>query len=163
MVSGSLVERIAGAFGAFAERYRRFFATRARDNSAAAVVAAACPQRFQHFISNSPWDHEPVLAQLSCDADMLVGGKPESCLIIDETSFIKQGERSVGVARQWSGRLGKVDNCQVAVFAVLSDGRQNVPIDMRLYLPRKWVEDEARCTLAGVPASARELKSKSQH
>ena len=148
MVSGSLVERIAGAFGAFAERYRRFFATRARDNSAvaerylqgltqarectfegmAAVVAAACPQRFQHFISNSPWDHEPVLAQLSCDADMLVGGKPESCLIIDETSFIKQGERSVGVARQWSGRLGKVDNCQVAVFAVLSDGRQNVPI-----------------------------------
>src|SRR5438128_2697891 len=183
MVSGSLVERIAGAFGAFAERYRRFFATRARDNSAvaerylqgltqarectfegmAAVVAAACPQRFQHFISNSPWDHEPVLARLSCDADMLVGGKPERCLIIDETSFIKQGERSVGVARQWSGRLGKVDNCQVAVFAVLSNGRQNVPIDMRLYLPRKWVEDEARCTLAGVPASAREVKSKSQH
>ena len=159
------MERIARAFGAFAERYRRFFATRARDNSAvaerylqgltqarectfegmAAVVDAACPQRFQHFISNSPWDHEPVLAQLSRDADLLVGGKPESCLIIDETSFIKQGERSVGVARQWSGRLGKVDNCQVAVFAVLSDGRQNVPIDMRLYLPRKWVEDEARC------------------
>src|SRR6266404_1324933 len=183
MVSASLVERIAGAFGAFAERYRRFFATRARDNSAvaerylqgltqarectfegmAAVVAAACPQRFQHFISNSPWDHEPVLAQLSCDADMLVGGKPESCLIIDETSFIKQGERSVGVARQWSGRLGKVDNCQVAVFAVLSDGRQNVPIDMRLYLPRKWVEDEARCERAGVPPSARQLKSKSEH
>ena len=181
MVSGSLVERIAGAFGAFAERYRRFFATRARDNSAvaerylqgltqarectfegmAAVVDAACPQQFQHFISNSPWDHEPVLAQLSCDADMLVGGKPESCLIIDETSFIKQGERSVGVARQWSGRLGKVDNCQVAVFAVLSDGRQNVPIDMRLYLPRKWVEDEARCARAGVPPAARQLKSKS--
>ena len=94
-----------------------------------------------------------MLAQVARDADLLVGGMPESCLIIDETSFIKQGERSVGVARQWSGRLGKVDNCQVAVFAVLSDGRQNVPIDMRLYLPRKWIEDEARCTLAGVPAS----------
>ena len=163
--------------------YRRFFATRARDNSAvaerylqgltqarectfegmAAVVEAACPQRFQHFISNSPWDHEAVLAQLGCDADMLVGGKPESCLIIDETSFIKQGERSVGVARQWSGRLGKIDNCQVAVFAVLSDGRQNVPIDMRLYLPRQWVEDEARCECAGVPPFARQLKSKSEH
>ena len=175
--------RIAGAFGAFAERYRRFFATRARDNSAvaerylrgltqatectfegmAAVVEAACPQQFQHFISNSPWAHEPVLAQLACDADRLIGGKPESCLIIDETSFIKQGDRSVGVARQWSGRLGKVDNCQVAVFAVLSDGRQNVPIDMRLYLPRQWVEDAARCERAGVPPSARQLKSKSEH
>src|SRR5689334_9989962 len=99
MVCGSLVERIAGAFGAFAERYRRFFATRERGNSAvagrclqgltqasecpfegmAAVVEAACPQQFQHFISNSPWDHEPVLAQLSRDADVLVGGTPESC------------------------------------------------------------------------------------
>ncbi len=177
------MERIARAFGGFSEQYRQFFGTRTRDNSAvaerylrgltqasectfegmAAVVEAGCPQQFQHFISNSPWDHEPVLAQVARDADLLVGGTPESCLIIDETSFIKQGERSVGVARQWSGRLGKVDNCQVAVFAVLSDGRQNVPIDMRLYLPRKWVEDEARCTLAGVPASARELKSKSQH
>ncbi len=176
------MERIAGAFGAFAERYRRFFATRARDNSAVAerylqglaqasectfegmgaVVEAACPQRFQHFISNSPWDHEAVLAQLSCDADRLVGGKPESCLIIDETSFLKKGERSVGVARQWSGRLGKVDNCQVAVFAVLSDGQQNVPIDMRLYLPRQWVEDEARCARAGVPPAARQLRSKSE-
>ena len=177
------MDRIAGAFEAFAERYRRFFATRARDNSAvaarylqglaqagectfegmAAVVEAACPQRFQHFISNSPWDHEAVLAQLSGDADRLVGGKPESCLIIDETSFIKQGKRSVGVARQWSGRLGKIDNCQVAVFAVLSDGRENVPIDMRLYLPRQWVEDAARCERAGVPPSARQLTSKSQH
>jgi SRSO17 transposase len=177
------VERIAQAFRGFTEQYRELFGTRTRDNSAvaerylqgltqarectfegmAAVVEAGCPQQFQHFISNSPWDHEPVLAQVARDADLLVGGTPESCLIIDETSFIKQGERSVGVARQWSGRLGKVDNCQVAVFAVLSDGRQNVPIDMRLYLPRKWVEDEARCTLAGVPDSARELKSKSRH
>jgi len=183
MFSASLVERIAGAFGAFAERYRRFFATWTRDNSAvaerylqglaqsaqctfegmAAVVEAACPQRFQHFISNSPWDHEAVLAQLAGDADRLVGGKPESCLIIDETSFIKQGKRSVGVARQWSGRLGKVDNCQVAVFGVLSDGRQNVPIDMRLYLPRQWIEDKARCERAGVPPAARQLKSKSEH
>src|SRR5258708_19958484 len=106
MVSGSLVERIAGAFGAFAERYRRFFATRARDNSAvaerylqgltqarectfegmAAVVAAACPQRFQHFISNSPWDHEPVLAPLPSAAAMLVVAQPQTCPIIDQTS-----------------------------------------------------------------------------
>lgn len=100
----------------------------------ASVVDASCPQQFQHFISNSPWDHKPVLAQISQDADRLLGGKPSSCLIIDESSFAKQGDRSVGVARQWSGRLGKVDNCQVAVFGVLSDGQRHTPVDMRLYL-----------------------------
>src|SRR5215469_4696108 len=57
----------------------------------------------------------------------------------------------------------KVDDCQVAVFAVLSDGQHNVPIDMRLYLPRQWVEDAARCERAGVPPAARLLKSKSEH
>src|SRR6202044_2384744 len=87
--------------------------------SMAAVVEGGCAQQFQHFISNSPWDHEPVVAQIGQDADRLLGGKPTSSLIIDESSFAKQGDRSVGVARQWSGRLGKVDNCQVAVFAVL--------------------------------------------
>jgi hypothetical protein len=78
------------------------------------VVEGGCAQQFQHFISNSPWRHEPVVAQIAADADALLGGQDDSCLIIDESSFPKQGERSVGVARQWSGRLGKVDNCQVA-------------------------------------------------
>ena len=101
--------------------------------SMATVVDASCPQQFQHFISNSPWDHKPVLAQVGRDADRLLGGQLSSCLIIDESSFAKQGDRSVGVARQWSGRLGKVDNCQVAVFGVLSDGQRHTPVDMRLY------------------------------
>ena len=78
----------------------------------ATVVEGGCAQQLQHFISNSPWEHEPVVAQIGQDADALVGGKPTSCLIIDESSFAKQGDRSVGVARQLSGRLGKVDNCQ---------------------------------------------------
>lgn len=129
----------------------------------AAVVDSSCAQQFQHFISNSPWDHEPVVAQISEDADRLLGGKPTSCLIVDESSFPKQGDRSVGVARQWSGRLGKVDNCQVAVFAVLSDGQRHAPVDMRLYLPKRWVEDAVRCEQAGVPVDARKLTSKSGH
>jgi SRSO17 transposase len=66
----------------------------------AAVVENGCAQRFQHFISQSPWDHEPVVAQIARDADALLGGKPDSALIIDESSFPKQGRRSVGpVAR----------------------------------------------------------------
>jgi SRSO17 transposase len=178
-----LVEGIADAFAIFVDRYCRFFRTKTRDCAAAAgrylrglaqaedctfaemasVVDASCAQQFQHFISNSPWDHEAVVAQISQDATRLLGGKPTSSLIIDESSFAKQGDRSVGVARQWSGRLGKVDNCQVAVFGVLSDGQRHAPVDMRLYLPKCWIDDPARCERAGIPMKARSLASKSEH
>ena len=165
------------------DRYGPFFRTRGRDNAPvagrylnglaqaaeatfaamAAVVEQGCAQQFQHFISNSPWRHEPVVAQIGQDADRLLGGKPTSCLIIDESSFAKQGDRSVGVARQWSGRLGKVDNCQVAVFAVLTDGERHALVDERLYLPKRWIDDPVRCDQASVPAEARKLTSKSEH
>src|SRR5664279_3640389 len=174
---------MADAFAIFIDRYCHFFRTRTRASAAvagrylcglaqaadctfasmASVVDESCAQQFQHFISNSPWDHEPVLAQISRDADRLLGGKPTSALIIDESSFAKQGDRSVGVARQWSGRLGKVDNCQVAVFGVLTDDQRHAPVDMRLYLPKGWIEDAARCDKAGVPLAARTLTSKTAH
>jgi SRSO17 transposase len=178
-----LVEEIAAAFAKFLGRHGHFFRTRGRDNAAvagrylhglaqaedctfesmASVVEGGCAQQFQHFISESPWDHEPVVAQIGRDADAALGGKPTSALIIDESSFPKQGDRSVGVARQWTGRLGKVDNCQVAVFGVLTDGERHTPVDMRLYLPNRWIEDPERCERAGVPEAAREKKSKSDH
>src|ERR1700722_18718618 len=123
-LTGSLVERIAEAFEMFLDRHGHFFRTRTRHNvavarrylrglaqaedctfeSMAAVVEGGCAQQFQHFISCSPWDHEPVVAQIGQDADRLLGGKPTSALIIDESSFPKQGDRSVGVAG--SGRGG---------------------------------------------------------
>ena len=166
----------------FLDRHGHFFRTRTRHNvavarrylrglaqaedctfeSMAAVVEGGCAQQFQHFISCSPWDHEPVVAQIGQDADRLLGGKPTSALIIDESSFPKQGDRSVGVARQWTGRLGKIDNCQVAVFGVLADGERHTPIDARLYLPERWIEDPARCERAGIPEAAREKMSKSE-
>ncbi|MEY2926975.1 MAG: hypothetical protein RL367_1452 [Pseudomonadota bacterium] len=174
---------MAEAFAAFVARQDAFFRTRTRDNkevagrylnglaqaedctfeTMATVVEAGCAQQFQHFISNSPWDHVPVIAQLGVDADRLLGGKPDSSLLIDESSFPKQGDHSVGVSRQWSGRLGKIDNCQVAVFGVLSDGKHHAPVDMRLYLPKRWIENPARCEDAGIPPAARTLTSKSAH
>ena len=126
----------------------------------AAVVEAGCEQPFQHFISNAPWRHEPVIEQIGRDADRLLGGKPGSALIIDESSFVKQGGCSVGVARQWCGRLGKIDNCQVAVFAVLTDGARHTPVDMRLYLPQRWIDDPARCDRAEIPPKARTMRAK---
>ena len=131
--------------------------------SMADVVEGGCAQQFQHFISNSPWDHEPVVAQISVDADNLLCGKPTSCLIIDESSFPKQGDRSVGLARQWSDRLGKVDNCQVAVFGVLTDGQRHTPVDMRLDLPKSWIDDPARREKAGIPRTEHAPTSKSEH
>jgi SRSO17 transposase len=125
-----------------------------------AVVEDGCEQQFQHFISNAPWRHEPVIEQISRDADRLLGGKPGSALIIDESSFVKKGDRSVGVARQWCGRLGKIDNCQVAVFAVLTDGARHTPVDMRLYLPQRCIDDPARCDLAEIPTGARTMRGK---
>jgi SRSO17 transposase len=143
----------------------------------AAVVEDSCEQQFQHFISNAPWRHEPVIAQIGRDADRLLGGKPDSALLIDESSFVKQGDRSVGVARQWCGRLGggsqgcvhasewkaaggKVDTCQVAVFAVLADGARHTPVDMRLYLPQRWIDDPARCDRVEIPVEARTMRAK---
>ena len=177
------MEGIVASFETFVDHHGHFFRSRTRGSavaarrylrglaqaesctfeSMAAVVEDGCPQQFQHFISNSPWDHEPVVAQIGADADRLLGGKPTSALIIDESSFPKQGDRSVGVARQWTGRLGKIDNCQVAVFAVLTDGERHTPVDMRLYLPDRWIQDPARCDQAGVPEAARKLTSKSAH
>jgi SRSO17 transposase len=177
-----LVDGIAAAFAGFVDRYGLFFRTRGRDNAAvakrylhglaqaeqatfaamAAVVDQSCEQQLQHFISNSPWRHEPVIEQIGRDADRLLGGKPTSALILDESSFPKQGDRSVGVARQWCGRLGKVENCQVAVFGVLTDGQRHTAVDMRLYLPQRWIEDPDRCDLAGIPAAERKLRSKSE-
>jgi hypothetical protein len=128
----------------------------------AAVVEDGCEQQFQHFISSAPWRHEPVVERIARDADRLPGGKPTSALIIDESRFVKQGDHSVGVARQWCGRLGKIDSCQGAVFSVLTDGARHVPGDMRLYLPQRSIEDPHRCDLAGIPVKARRLRSKSE-
>lgn len=79
-------------------------------------------QALQHFLSNSTWSARAVMDQVAEHADAALGGRQDSCLLIDETSFPKKGKKSVGVARQWCGRLGKVENCQVAVYASLSWG-----------------------------------------
>ncbi len=129
----------------------------------AELVADSDGQRLHHFLSNSPWDHRAVMDQVAQDTDRLLGGQPDSCLIFDETSFAKKGRESVGVARQWCGRLGKLENCQVAVFAALSDGRHTGLIDARLFLPEEWVKDPKRCRGEGVPADQIAAVSKTQH
>ncbi len=82
-----------------------------------------------------------------------MGGQGDSALIIDESAHVKSGKSSVGVARQYCGTLGKVENCQVGVYAALCCGPSVVLTDARLYLPQEWVEDAARCEAAGLAES----------
>jgi len=125
-------------------------------------VAGSDYQGMEQFMSSSPWDHEGLLDAMALELNEQLGGRPESALYIDETSFLKKGVKSVGVERQWSGRAGKIENCQVAVFAALGCGRQVGLSDYRLYLPKSWVRDPQRCDQAKVPAGHRKLKTKHQ-
>ena len=107
----------------------------------AEAIPESNDQSFQHFLSKSPWDEGPVIDQVCHDANQLIGGKNDSCLLIDETGIPKKGTKSVGVARQYCGQLGKVENCQVGVFGVLGFKEYGTPIDFRLFLPKRWIND----------------------
>jgi len=105
----------------------------------------------QHFLTNSSWNDQLVIDQVAQETDQLIGGKKDSCLIIDESGTPKKGNKSVGVARQWCGQLGKIENCQVGVYSVLGFKDHVAPIGSRLFLPKAWVNDEKRCIEAGIP------------
>ena len=124
------------------------------------VIPEADYQQLQHMLSNSAWDERAVLAQVAQEADQQLGGDADSCLIIDESGCPKKGRDSVGVARQWCGQLGKVENCQVGVFAALGRGHHATLIDTRLYLPQAWIDEPERCRAAGVPAEQIVFKRK---
>lgn len=109
-------------------------------------------QSLQHLVSNSPWDDDPAIVQLQHDVAALLGDPTHGALVLDESGIPKEGAHSVGVARQYSGALGKVDNCQIGVFLVYANPNLGATlIDRRLYLPKAWVQDQARRDKAGIP------------
>jgi SRSO17 transposase len=124
-------------------------------------VVGADDQALQYMLTDAQWDSQAVMDQVAQEVNQLLGGD-ESCLLLDESGFEKKGEHSVGVARQWNGRLGKVDNCQVGVFAALGFGTRVSLIDFRLYLPESWSKDALRCKKMGIPESFRAFKTKSE-
>lgn len=108
-------------------------------------------QALQNFISDSPWDEKSVINQIQKDVTQLIGDKNDSSLHIDESGFKKSGRNSVGVKRQYCGRLGKIDNCQVGVYLGYTNGNRRTLIDERLYLPEDWANDPVRRLKCGVP------------
>ena len=117
--------------------------------------------QLQHFIASPAWDDSPLWTVLAREADRLIGG-PDAWLVIDDTALPKKGTRSVGVARQYCGALGKQANCQSLVSLTLAQGEVPVPVALRLFLPEAWTSDPERCTQASVPESATVPQSKGE-
>lgn len=126
------------------------------------VVADSDYEAMQHFISGSPWDFRRVINRVAQESDKLLGGTGQTGLLIDETAFAKKGKSSVGVSRQWNGRLGKTENSQVGVFGALCAGDRVIPIDVELYLPKEWTDNSLRCDSAGIPKERQVHKTKPQ-
>ncbi len=116
-------------------------------------------QALHHLVTDAGVDWAGLSGEIARQADELLGGE-SAALLLDESAFAKKGRGSAGVARMWNGRLGKVENSQVGVFSALCRDRRVTLLDSRLYLPKGWVEDAARCQRAGIPESARRLRSK---
>ena len=126
----------------------------------AEVVPDADDQVLQHFLTHSRWNAGAVMTRVARQVDHSLGGTGDSALYLDESAFKKSGAHSVGVARQWNGRLGKIENSQVGVFAALGKGERVGLIDARLYLPQAWSEDGRRCAQAGIPPQCRRHQTK---
>jgi SRSO17 transposase len=117
-------------------------------------------QGIQQFVTDSPWDEGKLMEQVATEVNGILGGHPHSALLIDETGFVKKGEASVGVQRQYCGRLGKKENCQMGVFACLGRGEKAAIVNFRLFLPESWAQDDKRCELAKIPKTERRHRSK---
>src|SRR5512147_1934685 len=111
-------------------------------------------QGLQKFVGHVPWDHRPLLAMLARQVGSDLG-EPDAVLVFDPSAFAKKGTKSVGVARQWCGRRGKVENCQVGVFMAYASRKGHAIVNVRLYLPKDWAKDRSRRKEAGVPKAVK--------
>jgi SRSO17 transposase len=129
------------------------------ENMAEALPVSA--RALQRFLTDAHWDDETVTAHLQA----YLGPKlthPLAVWAVDSSGFPKQGKKSVGVARQYCGALGKVANCQVGVFLAHVGPRGRVLVDKRLYLPREWTDHPGRCDAAGVPREKQVYRSETE-
>jgi SRSO17 transposase len=120
----------------------------------AEVSGAATPYGFQHLLGRADWEPDAVRDGLRWYVlDHL--RDPDAVLVIEETGFLKKGRHSAGVARQYSGPAGRIENCQIGVFLAYASRLGHALLDRELYLPKEWTDDRARCRQAGIPQDRR--------
>jgi SRSO17 transposase len=113
----------------------------------------------QRFVGCAEWDYQPLIQELARQVGQELG-EADAVIVFDPSGFPKKGKQSVGVARQWCGRLGKVDNSQVAVYMAYVSREGQALVNTRLYLPEEWAKDRARRQAAGVP---KHIKFQTRH
>ena len=111
-------------------------------------------QPLQKFIGQKDWPCRPMIGELARQIGTALG-EAGGVLAFDPSGVVKQGKASAGVARQWCGRVGKVDNCQVGVYLGYIARKEHALVDVRLYLPKEWTKDKKRCRRAGIPSDVR--------
>jgi SRSO17 transposase len=116
----------------------------------AEFAGEATPANLQHFLGRARWDADAVRDDLARYVAEHLGG-PDGVLIVDETGFLKKGDKSAGVGRMYSGTAGRIENCQVGVFCGYRSANGQALVDRELYLPKDWAEDRARRRAAHVP------------
>ena len=115
----------------------------------------------QAFLGWDEWDDEPLRSELRRQVKRHLG-QGDGVLVFDPSGFATSGRESVGVARQWCGRLGKVDNCQGAIYLGYVSRKGHTLVDQRLFLPKEWTKDKARLDKAGVPKASRASRTRHQ-
>jgi SRSO17 transposase len=116
--------------------------------------------QMQHFITESEWDYRLVIDKVAKEVSNILPKTKLTGLLIDESGWVKKGDKSVGVGHQYCGNVGKISNSQVAVFGCLSNDKYASLIDTKLYLPKDWCDNIERCQEAGVPASEIKFRTK---
>jgi SRSO17 transposase len=120
----------------------------------AEVSGETTPYAFQHLLGRALWDADAVCDELRWYVlDHL--REPQAVLVIDETGFLKKGRHSAGVARQYSGTAGRIENCQIGVFLAYASRHGHMLLDRELYVPQAWINDRMRCRQAGIPEDRR--------
>jgi SRSO17 transposase len=125
-----------------------------KDVESIAYLHALERQGLQKFIGQSEWDYRPLLTTLVRQVGAELA-EADGVLVFDPSAFAKKGTESVGVQRQWCGRLGKLDNCQVGIYLAYVSRREHALVDFRLYLPGEWAQRPKRRHKAGIPKAVR--------
>jgi SRSO17 transposase len=120
----------------------------------AEVIGDATPYGLQHLLRRALWEPAAVRNELRAYVIEHLGAV-NAVLVIDETGFLKKGRHSAGVARQYSGTAGRIENCQIGVFVAYASPHGQVLLDRELYLPKEWTDDPARCRQVGIPEDRR--------